>query len=417
MFMNSAQNDKSQDKKITRRDFLKLAGVAGAVGATLPSILSFGQILGSGDPTNNTNTNINRTMNNNTNMVSDQKMSPAQTFNLDGAIPQFSTATGSRTIMNADNFPVLVGMSAVLLRLKKGGVREPHWHTNAAELNYCIAGNAKMTIYSPNARRDTFTINPGQLTFLPRGYWHDVENIGNEETKFIIVYNSERPQDLGISGSVGSMPAQVMDRTFGIDPPGFFDRLNHESNQDVIIGAKPAIFSSSISTGTQTTNSHTLNLLSITPQIQTPGGTGALGMATDFPILKGLALFLINLKPTGIIEPHTHPNAAELNYVISGKVRFTVFGPNGQVQRSEIGQGQVFFVPAGYFHYLENPDGINSGTVASFFNSESPEFIGIAGGLSAYSNEVLGSVFNKEPETFSSLPRQVKNIFIASGTG
>ncbi|MFI5425322.1 MAG: cupin domain-containing protein, partial [Nitrososphaerales archaeon] len=47
--------------------------------------------------------------------------------------------------------------------------------------------------------------------------------------------------------------------------------------------------------------------------------------------------------PSGIVEPHTHPNAAELNYVINGKVRFTVFGPNGEAETSEIGQGQVFF--------------------------------------------------------------------------
>ncbi len=75
------------------------------------------------------------------------------------------------------------------------------------------------------------------------------------------------------------------------------------------------------------------------------------------------------------------------------------------------------FVPPGYFHYLENPDNANGGNVASFFNNENPEFIGLVGGLSAYSNEVLGSVFTKEPEFFSSLPRQEKNVFIASGTG
>jgi oxalate decarboxylase len=57
------------------------------------------------------------------------------------------------------------------------------------------------------------------------------------------------------------------------------------------------------------------------------------------------------------------------------------------------------------------------GNVASFFNNENPEFIGLVGGLSAYSNEVLGSVFTKEPEFFSSLPRQEKNVFITSGTG
>ncbi|MFL6393782.1 MAG: cupin domain-containing protein [Nitrososphaeraceae archaeon] len=54
-----------------------------------------------------------------------------------------------------------------------------------------------------------------------------------------------------------------------------------------------------------------------------------------------------------IIEPHTHSNAAELNYVINGKVHCTVFSPNGEAETSEIGQGHVFFVSSGYFHYLE----------------------------------------------------------------
>jgi oxalate decarboxylase len=50
---------------------------------------------------------------------------------------------------------------AALLRLGKSGVREPHWYPNAAELSYCISGNVKMTIYSPNAQRYTFIVSPG----------------------------------------------------------------------------------------------------------------------------------------------------------------------------------------------------------------------------------------------------------------
>lgn len=226
-------------------------------------------------------------------------------FDLDGAKPQFSSPAGTRTIMNADNFPILAGMGAVLLHLEKGGVREPHWHPNAAELSYCITGNAKMTIFSTNARVDTFMINPGQLTFVPRAYWHDIENIGNEEAKFVIVYNIERSEDLGISGPIGSMSPRVLDRMFGINPPGFFDQFNYKSSQDVIVGTTPADFSST--SKIETPNPHKFNLGGITPQIQTPGGTGALGTATYFPILAGLALFLIGLKPSGIVEPHTHP--------------------------------------------------------------------------------------------------------------
>ncbi len=159
MSTNSSE-DKSQYKKFTRRDFLKLAGMAGAV-ATLPSLIPFGKVFGG---TNN-DTNINQTSN--MNKVNKQTSS-IHSFDLDGAKPQFSTPTGSRTIMNADNFPILAGMGAVLLRLEKGGVREPHWHPNAAELSYCIAGNAKTTIFSTNAHVDTFTINPGQVKFIKK---------------------------------------------------------------------------------------------------------------------------------------------------------------------------------------------------------------------------------------------------------
>jgi len=47
-------------------------------------------------------------------------------------------------------------------------------------------------------------------------------------------------------------------------------------------------------------------------------------------------------------------------------------------------EGQVFVVP---FHYLENSDNLNDCNFASFFGNENPEFLGLAGGLSAYSND------------------------------
>jgi oxalate decarboxylase len=111
-----------------------------------------------------------------------------------------------------------------------------------------------------------------------------------------------------------------------------------------------------------------------------------------------------------------HPNAAELNYVINGKARFTVLSPGGDVQSSEVGQGQVIFVPTGYFHYIENPDSVKGGDVASFFGNENPEFIGIAAGLGSYSNDVLSTVFNVDPKFFATLPRLKQNVFLASGT-
>ena len=307
-------------------------------------------------------------------------------------------------------------MGDVILCLEKGGVREPHWHPNAAELNYCISGNARMTIYSNNVQKDTFMINPGQWTFIPTGCWHDIENIG-EELKIVIVYDNERFEDLGISGSVESLPTRIL-IAFGINSPGLFDELGNASSKDVIFGRK-TIDNSKIGTNNEieTSNLHTLNLSDTTPQVQTPGGTAILGSVLYFPIFKGLSVFVLDLKPKGIVEPHIHPNAGELNYVLQGKVWFTVYSPNKEIETSEIGKGQSFFVPAGFFHYLENSDDVNNGTVASFFGNENPEFIGLVGGLSSYSDEALAAVFNTDQKFFSNLPRLVKNVLIAPGLG
>ena len=344
------------------------------------------------------------------------KHNSVYTFNLDGTVPEVSNPNGSRTTANADNFPILSGMGMLLLRLEKGGVREPHWHPNASELSYCIKGQAAMTIFSPGNNHDTFTIKPGEMTYVPKGYIHDIQNVGNEEAKFVIAFNNERPQDLGISGSVGWMTNRVMDATFGIKPPGFFDRLNYKGQQDVVIAPKPAVVSPG-SYAVSIPNAHKFNLEGLPPQIQTAGGSVALGNANSFPILNGLALYLLQFKPSGIREPHWHPNAAELDYVVDGRARMTIFSPDGTGNTFEIGPGQIVFIPPAYFHYIENIDPANTTQFLVFFNNERPEDTGISGALSSYSNEVLAAVFNSDPTLFSSLPRLEQDVFLVSGAG
>ena len=103
-----------------------------------------------------------------------------------------------------------------------------------------------MTIYPSNADADSFTVNSftidsGEVVFVPQGFIHDIENISNEETKFVLAYNNELPTNIGISGSVGSMPNRVMNATFGIKPPNiFFNGFNKNSSNDIVVGSKPA---------------------------------------------------------------------------------------------------------------------------------------------------------------------------------
>ena len=216
-----------------------------------------------------------------------------------------------------------------------------------------------MTIYG-NAQKFTFTINSGQLTFVPKGYWHDIENIDKEEVKVIIVYDNERSQDISVVESVHSLPKEVLNSIFGLRSPGLFNQLETKEFYDEITGTHQLDLSESsiaeVGKGESVSNPYTINLGTTDPQVQTPGGIARLGSTPYFPILVGLSVFVLGLEPSGLIEPHTHPNAGELNYLIEGKVRFTILGPKGEIETNEMSKGQVFFVPAGYFHYLENTD-------------------------------------------------------------
>jgi oxalate decarboxylase len=412
------ENNSDSDGKISRRTFMKYVGAAGAI-FTLSSLVPFNKAFAAG--TNNTNATKNTNTTSSSQTSPPKQMGSPHTFNLAATTPQLSNAGGSRTFANADNFPILNGwaMSPYLLRLEKGGVREPHWHPNAAELSYCISGRATMTIFlgSPNLVHDTFTIDPGEIVFVPQGYLHEFNNISNEEAKFVLVFNNERPQTMGISGAVGSMPNRVMNATFGIKPPStFFNGFNKNSPNDIVIGSKPANTVEPASM-TKIPSSYKLNLEGIPPQIQTAGGTVALGNISNFPILSGLACYSLILKPNGIREPHWHPNAAELDYVLGGRARMIILSPGGSVDTFEVGPGEVVFIPPAFFHYIENPDRVNKMHMAIFFGNGSPQDIGISGGLSANSNEVLGATFDLPPTYFNNLPRVERDLFVVSGGG
>ena len=162
-------------------------------------------------------------------------------------------------------------------------------------------------------------------------------------------------------------------------------------------------------------NYHKFNLKAFPPTVQSSGGTVSLGNANNFGILEGLACYLLTLKPKGIREPHWHPNAAELDYVISGRARMTIFSPGDNVDSFEVGPGEIVFIPSAYFHYIENVSPNKDMQFAVFFNHERPEDIGISGVFGAYSNDVLGSAFGLQTKVLDSLPKYQEDLFVVAG--
>lgn len=119
-----------------------------------------------------------------------------------------------------ENFPVLTGQrgSAYLVRLEPGGIREPHWHPTAWELNYHIAGTARWTILGTHTdgsyRTETFEAHPGDLVFAPQGFLHYFENISDDvPLDVFIVFDTSAPEtydDIGILAAINALPRPVL---------------------------------------------------------------------------------------------------------------------------------------------------------------------------------------------------------------
>ncbi|MFI6997901.1 cupin domain-containing protein [Nocardia sp. NPDC050175] len=130
-----------------------------------------------------------------------------------------------------DNFPVLQGQkgSVYFVHLDGGGIREPHWHPTAWELNYIISGKAKWTILGTHPdgsyHNDVFEAEQGDLVFAPQGYFHYFENASADTPLDVLVtFNTsakEPNDDIGIVATLNSLPREVLAASFGIPVSAF----------------------------------------------------------------------------------------------------------------------------------------------------------------------------------------------------
>lgn len=338
-------------------------------------------------------------------------MSQTHLFHLQQTKPQKMRPGGSRTDANAGNFPVLSGMSLSYLLIQPKAFREPHWHPNADELSYCLEGKGLMTIFGPNAQHDTFTIEPGEIVFVPMGSMHYIENIGESPLKMLICFDHERPEDLDLSTSIKVMPDHILSEAFQ-EPSEFFNRLQ-QSPAKGFIGKRKA---STVPPMPFIASRYKFNLENVNPPIQVEGGWVKMSNSFLLPTLQGLSIYSVLLRKQGAREPHWHPNAHELNFLISGAARITLLSPDGGVDTFDMVAGDMSFLPRGYLHHIENT-GNEDARFAIFFSNTAPSDIGISGCMGAYSNAVLADLFEVPADYFKSLPKYQQDLFVISGAG
>ncbi len=145
-------------------------------------------------------------------------------FPLASAKPTAITPGGTVTELTEKNFPIFEGNAAgvFFLVLKPGGLREPHWHPDAWEMDVCLQGQGELGVVTPDGHQRAQTLSPGDIGFIPQGWAHYIRNVGSVDMKFVVVFNSSLPTDIGLSTMFGGMPTSTFSQTLGV-PPGTLD--------------------------------------------------------------------------------------------------------------------------------------------------------------------------------------------------
>ncbi|WP_214628345.1 cupin domain-containing protein [Paenibacillus agaridevorans] len=104
-----------------------------------------------------------------------------------------------------------LGNSSLLdIYLDKDNYVEPHYHQNASELVYCIAGSAVVSLINPFTNELLhFPIGPGQVANVPQGWWH-YEVATQDNTHLLAIFDAPVPEAIFGSDILRLTPASVL---------------------------------------------------------------------------------------------------------------------------------------------------------------------------------------------------------------
>jgi oxalate decarboxylase len=131
--------------------------------------------------------------------------------------PSLQFPGGEERKVSSVEFPISTTITGVVLDLKPGGLREPHWHPHADEWQYYVTGKARMTVFGSNGRARTEEFKQGDAGYVPRGYGHYIENTGDEPLRVLIGFNSGTFQEIGLSTWLAANPDAVLADNFKVD--------------------------------------------------------------------------------------------------------------------------------------------------------------------------------------------------------
>jgi oxalate decarboxylase len=156
------------------------------------------------------------------------------TFKMLAMEPTKKTSGGEVRVVDSKNFPVSKSIAAGLVTIKPGGMRELHWHPNASEWQYWIAGKGRMTVFMPVGKARTMDFKANDVGFVPAVAGHYIENTGDTDVVFLEMFKTSEFQDFSLNNWLRRLPPEMVTSHLNL-PKSAIDKIPVEK-QEVIAG-------------------------------------------------------------------------------------------------------------------------------------------------------------------------------------
>jgi oxalate decarboxylase len=144
--------------------------------------------------------------------------------------PTKVTPGGEVKIVDSKIFPV-TPISAAIVTLKPGGLRELHWHPNADEWQYYITGKGRMTVFIAGSDARTMDFEEGDVGYIPISNPHYIENTGESDLVFLEMFKTPNYEDISLAEWMAHTPHLLMDQHLQVG----MSMLNSIPKQEMVI--------------------------------------------------------------------------------------------------------------------------------------------------------------------------------------
>ncbi|KAL6711491.1 hypothetical protein ACN47E_004425 [Coniothyrium glycines] len=314
-----------------------------------------------------------------------------------------------------NDLPQSHDIAAAQQHLKKGAIRELHWH-RVAEWGQVLFGRVLVSAVDENGRHQTTELGFGDIWYFPKGQAHTVQGL-DDENEYLLAFDDADFDRAGTTFNLddwlAKTPRSILAKSFGV-PESTFDKLPERNPyiQNSTTGQGSKFRTITGGAGELTGDaSYIYRTFQHAPE-PAPGGAGQWWKidSTNFPIAKTIASTYVVIEPKGVRELHWHPTSEEWLYFHEGEARATVFTGNSNSRTFNFKPGDTAVFPDNSGHYIENTSATKNLTFIEIYKADRVADVSLTQWLALTPADIVADVLKINIDVVQGLKKEKQVI-------